>query len=48
MSYTDGFLIPVAAVNKDAYRAMAIKSAVLPNEFGATRVVECGAMRCLG
>jgi uncharacterized protein YbaA (DUF1428 family) len=40
MSYIDGFLIPVTAANKDAYRTMATKSAALLKEFGATRVVE--------
>ena len=40
MSYIDGFLIPVTAANKDAYRQMASKSAALLKEFGATRVVE--------
>ena len=29
MSYIDGFLIPATTANKKAYRAMAIKSAVL-------------------
>jgi uncharacterized protein YbaA (DUF1428 family) len=40
MSYIDGFLIPVTAANKETYRAIAAKSAALPKEFGATRVVE--------
>ena len=41
MSYIDGFLIPVPAGNKEAYRAMAGKMATLLKEFGATRIVEC-------
>ena len=40
MSYIDGFLIPVTAANKEAYRVMAVKSAALFKEFGATRIVE--------
>jgi uncharacterized protein YbaA (DUF1428 family) len=40
MGYADGFLVPVPAGNKDAYRAMAAKVAPLFNEYGATRVVE--------
>ena len=40
MNYIDGFLIPVKASNKEAYRVMATKSAALFREFGATRVVE--------
>jgi uncharacterized protein YbaA (DUF1428 family) len=38
---TNGFLIPVPAGNKDAYRAMAAKAAPLLKEFGALRIVEC-------
>ena len=41
MSYIDGFLIPVPAGKKEAYRAMAIKAAALLKEFSAKRVVEC-------
>jgi len=41
MSYIDGFVIPVSAHKKDAYRAMAAKAAPIFKEFGATRMVEC-------
>lgn len=41
MSYIDGFVIPVPAGKKEAYRAMATKGATILKECGATRVVEC-------
>ena len=40
MTYIDGFLIPVTAANKQAYRAITTESAALLKEFGATRIVE--------
>jgi len=41
MSYVDGFVVPVPAGNKDAYRAMAAKAVPVFKAHGATRVVEC-------
>lgn len=41
MSYIDGFVVPVPAGNKAAYKAMAEMTLVLFKEFGAIRVVEC-------
>jgi uncharacterized protein YbaA (DUF1428 family) len=40
MGYADGFVLPVADANKEAYRAMAAKAAPIFREHGATRVVE--------
>lgn len=41
MSYIDGFVVPVPAGNKEAYREMAAKAAPIFKEFGALRLVEC-------
>ena len=41
MEYVDGFVVPVPAGNKDAYREMAVKFAPMFKEFGALRMVEC-------
>ena len=41
MSYIDGYLVPVTAANKDAYRSMAMKYSEILKEFGALRIVEC-------
>ncbi len=41
MSYVDGFVVPVPAGNKEAYRQMAETAAAVFKEHGATRVVEC-------
>jgi uncharacterized protein YbaA (DUF1428 family) len=41
MSYIDGFVIPVPADKKEAYREMAAKVAPLFKRHGAVRVVEC-------
>jgi uncharacterized protein YbaA (DUF1428 family) len=41
MSYVDGFVIPVPAGNREAYRAVAEAAAEVFKEHGATRVVEC-------
>lgn len=40
MGYVDGYLIPVLAGNKQAYREMAIKAAKIFIQHGALRVVE--------
>jgi uncharacterized protein YbaA (DUF1428 family) len=41
MSYIDGFVIPVALAKKEAFREMAIATAQIFMEHGATRIVEC-------
>lgn len=41
MSYVDGFVIPVPAGRKEAYREMAAVAAPVFKEYGALRVVEC-------
>jgi uncharacterized protein YbaA (DUF1428 family) len=41
MSYVDGFVIPVPAGKKEAYRKEAAKAAPIFKEYGATRIVEC-------
>lgn len=41
MTYVDGFVIPVPAGKKDAYREMAAMAAPIFREFGALRIVEC-------
>jgi uncharacterized protein YbaA (DUF1428 family) len=41
MSYIDGFIVPVPADNKAAYREMAAKAALIFKEHGATRMMEC-------
>ena len=41
MSYVDGFVVPVPAGKKDAYRDLAAKAAPVFMEHGATRFVEC-------
>ncbi|MGK6356302.1 DUF1428 domain-containing protein [Sphingomonas sp. DT-207] len=38
--YLDGYVLPVPAGNKDAYKAMAEKAAAVFREYGALRVVE--------
>lgn len=43
MSYIDGFVIPVPAKNREAYKALAARCAPVFLEFGALRVVETWA-----
>ncbi|MBK5263798.1 MAG: DUF1428 domain-containing protein [Alphaproteobacteria bacterium] len=41
MSYIDGFVVPVPAGKKEAYRKMATEMAPIFKEYGAERIVEC-------
>ncbi len=41
MSYIDGFVIPVPAGKKAAYRDACANAAQIFKEYGATRIVEC-------
>ena len=41
MAYVDGFVIPVPASKKDAYRKMAEMAAPIFKEHGALSIVEC-------
>jgi uncharacterized protein YbaA (DUF1428 family) len=41
MSYVDGFVIPVPAGNREAYRKVAALAAPIFKEHGALRIVEC-------
>ncbi|MGQ9427272.1 DUF1428 domain-containing protein [Gilvimarinus sp. F26214L] len=41
MSYIDGFVIPVPADNKEAYRKHAALAAEMFKEFGALEIREC-------
>ncbi|WP_099865996.1 DUF1428 domain-containing protein [Pararhizobium haloflavum] len=43
MGYVDGSLLAVPTKNKDAYEAMARKTAAIFKSHGATRVVDCWA-----
>ncbi len=41
MPYIDGFVIPVAKANREAYRKIAEQAAPIFKEHGALKVVEC-------
>src|SRR3954464_14366111 len=41
MSYIDGFVVPVPAGKKEAYRKLATDAVSIFKEHGATHVVEC-------
>ena len=40
MAYVQGFVVPVPAAKKDAYRKLAADFAPVFREFGATRIME--------
>src|SRR3546814_8973945 len=41
MGYTDGFVLAVPDANRETYRKMADKAALVFLDHGATRVLEC-------
>lgn len=41
MSYIEGFVVPVPAGNKDAYREVCAQMAPIYKEYGAVRLIEC-------
>ena len=41
MSYVDGFVVPVPAGKREAYREVAATAAAIFKEHGAIRLVEC-------
>jgi uncharacterized protein YbaA (DUF1428 family) len=41
MAYVDGFVVPVPADKREAYRKVAAQAAPIFKEHGALRVVEC-------
>jgi uncharacterized protein YbaA (DUF1428 family) len=41
MTYIDGYLVPIRADRKEAYRVLAERSSRIMKEYGALRVVEC-------
>jgi uncharacterized protein YbaA (DUF1428 family) len=43
MSYVDGFVIPVPASSREAYREVAVRAAPVFKEYGAIRIMECWA-----
>lgn len=41
MTYVDGYVIPVPEANKDSYKALAERAAIIFKDHGALSVVEC-------